>query len=211
MTISEIIRKWTPRIAERDGKVGIMVQGKPNKQQAEELRAAKDEIIAELQRRAIEEAAEKAAEKERQAKEVSAIQAGEILIRPTYHDGEYLSGYKVSGQAAKLLEKIGVAKYVSGWGYHVSHSAIQALGTEFTYAEAMEYTRPAREAEAAKKAAQAAERAEKFQQARETGKPVEISRFMAECNDPQEECSTDVVTIWAMPDGTRETTRRHTW
>lgn len=51
----------------------------------------------------------------------------------------------------------------------------------------------------------------KFNQAKETGIKVELSHWLEECNNPEEECSTDIVTRYAMPDGTVETVRNHTW
>lgn len=56
-----------------------------------------------------------------------------------------------------------------------------------------------------------ADRAEIFARARETGKPVVIRSWTEDCNAPREECSTDVITEWANPDGTTKTTRQHAW
>jgi hypothetical protein len=50
-----------------------------------------------------------------------------------------------------------------------------------------------------------------FRTARETGEKQVLNQWLADCNDPKEECSTDICTIWAMPDGTKITTRTHTW
>lgn len=47
--------------------------------------------------------------------------------------------------------------------------------------------------------------------ARKTGKRVEIRRYATECHDPNEECSLDIATEWAMPDGSVTTTYQHTW
>lgn len=54
---------------------------------------------------------------------------------------------------------------------------------------------------------------EAFERAEETGERQLIRRYTTECNSPNEECSTDVVTVWAIPNGFRskETTRTHTW
>lgn len=65
--------------------------------------------------------------------------------------------------------------------------------------------------EAEKKAVEEAETAAKFTEAKKTGKPVVITQWMEDCNDPHEECSTDIITVYAMPDGTRKTSRIHTW
>ncbi|PRR85518.1 hypothetical protein [Clostridium luticellarii] len=50
-----------------------------------------------------------------------------------------------------------------------------------------------------------------FQKAKETGEPQELSRILAECNDPDEDCSLDIVYTMAMPDGTTQQKRQHTW
>lgn len=52
---------------------------------------------------------------------------------------------------------------------------------------------------------------EAFNKARATGKPIVLNSWTEDCDDPREECSTDVVTLYAMPDGTRKTKRQHTW
>lgn len=47
--------------------------------------------------------------------------------------------------------------------------------------------------------------------ARETGERVEIRHYATECHDQHEECSLDIVTEWAMPDGTIVKSYQHTW
>jgi predicted house-cleaning noncanonical NTP pyrophosphatase (MazG superfamily) len=50
-----------------------------------------------------------------------------------------------------------------------------------------------------------------FDTAKETGEQQEILRYLTDCNDPKEECSTDIVVEYAMPDGTKKIERNHTW
>ena len=150
-------------------------------------------------------------EKEAQEEEKRAIVAGEKPIQLRYHDGEYLSGYMVFGHAEKLLLALGLAKEISGWGTHVDPDAVKALGTEFTYPEAVEYTRPAREAAEKIAAKKKAERQAKFDEAAATGSPVVLYKWSEECNNPREECNVDNLTEYAMPDGTTKTERHHTW
>lgn len=50
-----------------------------------------------------------------------------------------------------------------------------------------------------------------LEEAQRTGKPVKISRAVVECDDPDEECSADIVTTYIRPDGTTYTTRHHTY
>lgn len=113
----------------------------------DELRNELDELL----RQAV------AAKKNVVENEIESIRNGSVLIRPYYYDGEYLSGYTVSGQEADLLAEIGLTRYVDGWGYLVRDEVVEALGKEFTYAAAVEYAQPAIDA-AAKKAAEQAEK-----------------------------------------------------
>ena len=72
--------------------------------------------------------------------------------------------------------------------------------------------RAAIEAEAAAKTAQvAADRAAKFAQARTSGQPVVLTSYSVDCNDRRLECSTDIITVCAMPDGTTHEDRVHTY
>jgi hypothetical protein len=50
-----------------------------------------------------------------------------------------------------------------------------------------------------------------FRLAKETGEPQLLSSYMADCDDPEEQCSLDSVSILAMPDGTTKRKRQHTW
>lgn len=50
-----------------------------------------------------------------------------------------------------------------------------------------------------------------FEIARKTGEKQLISKWLENCNDPKEECNTDICCKWAMPDGTITYTRNHTW
>lgn len=110
-----------------------------------------------------------------------------------------------------MLEKIEVGNYIDGWGYHLSDKIIEALGTEFTYQHAEEYSIPAREEKAAKAAEKAAAIQVIFDTAKATGEKQVLRSYTASCNDPHEECSTDAVTVYAMPDGSTKTERQHTW
>jgi hypothetical protein len=179
--------------------------------EVEVIRAAKPEILAELIRREDEAAEKKAAEEAARVEEARAIRAGEIVIRPEWHDGEILSDWEVFGEAAKALEEIGAAKYINGWGYCVEGAIIKVLGKEFTFPQVAELLRPAREEKEAKKRAREEARQAKFAEAKRTGKRVELRSWMDDCNDSREQCSLDHVTEYAMPDGTTKIVRQHTW
>lgn len=140
-----------------------------------------------------------------------AIETGETKIKVRYHDGEYLSGYEVFGYAAELLINLGVAKEISGWGVLVDEKLIATAGEEFGYPEAVAFAQPRVDAKKAETEKKETERAAKFAEARETGKPVTLSKWTDDCDDPKEECSMDIVTEYAMPDGKVKQIRRHTW
>lgn len=213
MTVEQLMEKSHCRLAEVDGQVTIRISGKPNKDQIGQLRAAKGEIIAVLQKCEAAHEAREAQKKVELEAELEGLKNGTMLIKTSYHDGEYLMGYEVYGQAATLLEEIGVASYVSGWGTHVSEKVIKALGKEFTYQAAVEYARPAKEATVVKKAAKEADRQAKFDQARETGKKVLIRSWESDCHDPkeEEECNFDMNYEYVLPDGSTRSEWSHTW
>ncbi len=133
------------------------------------------------------------------------------IIKLHYHDGEYLSGYTLHGDQAKLMEQIGLAKYVGGWGHLVNDVVVEKLGTYFEYRAAWEMAQPAlqnkRDFDRMEK--ESIERI--FAEAKRTGDQQVLDSYSAECNDPREECDIDSVTVYAMPDGSRKTVRSHTW
>jgi hypothetical protein len=171
------------------------------------IRTAKPEIMVELIRREQKAEAEKMAEIEI----ARAVRAGEIKIIPSWTSGEYLSAWQVYGEAGIAMSEIGAAKYIDGWGYAVSPDIIDALGKEFTIPQAVEIMRPVIEASESAAKARAVERDAKIKEAKKTGQRVEIHSWLEDCNDPLEECSSDVVTEYAMPDGTIKIVRQHTW
>lgn len=221
-----LIEKWELTLGTKpDGSVGIRPlaikgKGKATDKQfqtviAEIEKFGKANVIAELQKiKARNEEKRAARQTEIEVAETAkraAIISGEEKIELSYSDGEYLSGYAVCGQSQKLLEELGLCKYVADWGYHADHKLIMALGNNFTYAQAVEFAKPALDEKAAKKATKEADVAAKFAEAKETGEPVLLQSWTEDCNDPHEECSTDTIMTFAMPDGTRKTQRHHTW
>jgi len=137
----------------------------------------------------------------------------DVTIEIHYHDGEYLSGYTAYGDGVKLMESLGLARYVEGWGYYINDSVANALALngKISYNQAVDYSRPARVATENKVKAAQNKRDAIFAQARETGQPVVLRSYSDDCDDPNEECSLDNVTEYAMPDGKIKTVRSHTW
>lgn len=211
MKINDMIAKWHITLAEKDGLKGFSIHRKATPKQIEMLKAAKPEIMAELERRAAEKEARIAKEKAELEAEKQTLLKGEKPITLEYYDGEYLGGYMVHGQAVDLLVDLGIAKWVDGWGYQVTHKAVEALGKEFTYQQAAEYARPAIEAKIAKVAEREATERARFDEARKTGKPVLLRQWPSDCHDPSEECSLDINFEYAMPDGSVKHDWHHTW
>ena len=50
-----------------------------------------------------------------------------------------------------------------------------------------------------------------FEVAKKTGIKQKIQSWSEDCNDPNEDCSLDIITVYAMPDGTKKVERNHTW
>lgn len=50
-----------------------------------------------------------------------------------------------------------------------------------------------------------------FLKAKETNEPQIIKQWSEECNNPSEDCDVDNIIVYAMPDGTKQTKRYHTW
>jgi len=210
MTTAELIKKYDITL-HTEGRIRVPNAKKLSQKTRDMLIAAKPEIIAELQLREqenVELKAKAAAEKEA---EKQAIIAGAKIIQLKYHDGEYLSGHFTTGQEANILIDLGIAKYVEGWGCHVDNRAVDALGKEFTYQQAVEYMRPAVEAREAAQREKEAKRQAKLDEARGTGKPVLLKSWSTGCCDPREECSLDNHYEYAMPDGSVEHKWCHTW
>lgn len=63
----------------------------------------------------------------------------------------------------------------------------------------------------AKKADKQAKKDVIFQKAKDTGEKQILETYSVECSDPDEECDVDIVTVYAMPDGTTTRTQNHTW
>lgn len=83
--------------------------------------------------------------------------------------------------------------------------------TDAEIANEIKKARDAYNAKQAKREASAAHVADCKRRAKETGEKVEIRHYTTECHDPNEECSLDIATEWAMPDGSTRITYQHTW
>jgi len=207
MTAAELIRKYNLQLVGSDQ---IAVPGGKRLPAAviAELKARKAEILAELERQKAEAEAKAAAEKARFEAEVAALRAGETKIVAKWYEGEILGGWTVYDQAAiRVLREVRIGKDVSGWGYLLPGDLIEAVGTEFTLADAVAWA-AARHRPQGPSLEQI--RAEKLAEATRTSRPVEVRRWTEPCADRRLECSLDVVIEWALPDGTTRIERHHT-
>jgi hypothetical protein len=212
--IKLLMKKYSISLTVQNGVECLRVgstSGKIAPLDGDKIRKYKPEIMVLLQTERQSELDKKENEKLQKAKELEALKSGTKKFKLTFYNGEPLSGYTTHGQMAELLEELKIAKYVSGWGTHISLKAKEALGTEFTYQQAVEYMQPVTDA---KKKIEIAEK-EKidaiFETAKNTGEKQVLRGYTCNCNDPSEECSVDMVTEYAMPDGTIKTIRNHCW
>ena len=109
--------------------------------------------------------------------DIASYKSGSKPIRLMYSQGSPLSGHMpIDDRAGEVLQELGLAEKVSGWGTHVRPEVQKELGDSFTYEQAKALAdrlfAPAREATAKRDAA----RQEKIQAAqnesRRTGKKV---------------------------------------
>lgn len=213
MNNQEIITKYNLRIGWKSPKEkGICTSQKPTDNDIIYIKEHKQEII-DLIEKSIRVKRE-TEEREKQA-EIDAIKKGEKEIEVYYHDGEYLSGYMVHSEAAELLRKIGLVKDVDGWGYLVDNNLVKALGKKFSYLQAFNFIQPKLEKEEKEKADRIKKAEQKRQQifliAKETEQKQILRTYHDDCHDPHEECNMDIITVYAMPDGTEKIIRSHTW
>jgi hypothetical protein len=143
--------------------------------------------------------------------QIAAIKNGNKRIVAKWHDGEYLQGWEVGLTEGQLLEEIGVCRYVEGWGYHVDSELIEKASKEFTYQQALDFAKPRLEIKAETKRSEVEAEEKAKAEAKKTGKPVLLYRYISDCNDPELECSTDIIYVYAMPDGTCSQERVHTY
>lgn len=118
--------------------------------------------------------------------------------------------------------------YVSGWESHevsvdtredidyqlkkiaerYAHDGITFESAKKSYELKVERTAKAAE----EKASGRARETEIIEEAVRTGEKKVIRKYMAECDGSEgDECSQDAITVWAMPDGSIEKTRVHTF
>lgn len=131
-------------------------------------------------------------------------------LEPYHQEGEYYSGKTLDGEDAKLMESMGLMKYLSGWGYAMTDLG-NRLPDKFTLGQADDLGLDGRMKRYTVGMNRKREIRQKFDQAKQTRKKVLLRKFDTECNDPREECSLDIVYEWAMPNQKMMIQRDHTW
>ena len=217
--IEELIKKYGIKL-QPDGRLLLSAISKKNMSKIEQeklvalISPLKPEIVKYL-------TAEKENEKRRVAekhlteqierdKERKAFINNEKSISPDWDDGEYFQGFVVYGEEARLLKEIGMAEKI-GYRTIVPDDVIRALGKNFTYTQAVEYMKPINEQKQIIKQKQENDISEKYARAKTTGSKVLLSQHSRMCQDRTEECSLDMVYVWAMPDGTTKKEIVHTY
>lgn len=189
MTAQEVTRKYSLEIVVKDGVEQIGTRSKVSASDLDYIRANKAEIIEAIKaaRAAVEQA-----EQDRIAATVTFTVVG-------------WESHQVSIDTRKDIDEQ-CAKIASYYPDDMTAETVKAAYIK--HIEAAKATEAAKnqEEQEAKETEQNAIRL-----AASTGEKQKIKSWLAECNDPREECSTDVITLWAMPDGTISKTREHTW
>lgn len=194
MSIKESVEKYGLTLTTRNGKecVVVMKNTEEAKKIFSELQSLNHEIIVYLKE-------QKAAEKKRYEVKRKQIEDGTLPIRVeeithfvSALDQEVTEN-KIIGDMSALIDLFGI-RY-NGYYTHLAPGeyTISAL-PEWQVRHAKQVTRN-----------------EKFAKAKTTGKPVLLQETTGECNDSDEECSIDIVRVFAMPDGSTKTTRVHTY
>ena len=134
-------------------------------------------------------------------------------------DLDFTARYARKKADAELAKRVAAMVAANHEGYEAIPSTLSTYGGyKLTAAQVDALLNPAKAEEQAaatqkseKVAAEAARIAAMFETAKTTGTKQVLESYMAECHDGREECSQDVVTVYAMPDGTTTTERQHTW
>lgn len=119
---------------------------------------------------------------------------------------KYLNTDEIENTLGRKTDEVDFGDYVHRFKYKMTFGEYKKLA-ELAEKKAQEAEQKKREKERAEK-----ERVEAiFAKARETGEKQVIEQYSVPCNDPEEDCDIDIITVYAMPDGTRKTERHHTW
>lgn len=121
--------------------------------------------------------------------------------------------YASDNDLANEIEKLPLAQIGRELGAEEIESNLGSYGGyEFNAEQTAELIRRAQIGIEKKQAERKAEQDKKdaiFVQAKETNQPVELFRYMDDCNRPDLDCSFDSIVVYAMPDGRTKKERHH--
>lgn len=182
----------------------------PNKKQKAFMQAHRQEIEAELKIIREEEEARKAAKIQAKKQLAERFKNGEITAKVYTEDAENYTYYSIDSDIAEILFTTGLVRYNHN-GIEVPKEVVEALGMEFTYNQVQEYVKKQEEKKAEAERKEQARVQAALEEARSTGKEVVIEQMVTDCDGTVEECNTDIVIKYAMPDGTVKIKRVHTF
>jgi len=134
----------------------------------------------------------------------------DLLIAP----GEKLLSDEQQEKIWELENILGIQQRFAGASQEIKAKELPVeKGETYTLTEIMEMLTKTksykRKEESEQKEKQKYEEAEK--EARETGENVKVNSCTVPCNDSNEECNTDIITVYMTPSGKTEEVRNHTW
>lgn len=193
--LRNFIERLNIELTRQDGEYALAVTSRPTNQEVAFLKANKQELIEELRE----------INKEKFAKENEERESLNIVIE---NQSENILPRYVVTQNEKKAEELGIAKRTGTYGYVVEKEIIEALGNEFTAAEARRYL------ESLKEEKEEVSKEEKMktliQTAKVLGHKVEIESYPVACDGSVEECDTDIITRYVDGKGNISTSRMHT-
>ena len=138
--------------------------------------------------------------------------------------------YDAMAAEIEKIKKATIKVYTSGWESHEitintllpiepqieryaerysDDCTVDSIREDYEYAIGEKQENAAKKADA--EAKREADEAAALAKAKETGEKQAIRQYSDDCDDPNEECDMDIVTVWAMPNGAIKETRQHTW
>ena len=153
-----------------------------------------------------------------------------IKIIETKRSGAWITQNLVMELEDKLLSKeqqeqlrelesiLGTIALFAGAGEHIKANGLSVeKGQKYTLSELMAMLKETEkyqakiEAEVTEEERVNEAKEEAKEEARETGENVKINNYLVECNNSNEECSTDIITVYMTPSGRTKTERIHTY
>jgi hypothetical protein len=236
--IRELIKKYEIFLTQQNGQDALKLRVPKSEKDINEIKAGKYEIIAELKRQ--EEERQQRREELKQIAEQRKAEQDTIdkpLLEEMYKKADELRSQIPADHIEVTAEQTGdldgdpIMQYTVegiklhwqdvnhiGWASAIRPGALGSFAKILICSISKEKLEQIKTAQMeAKNQQEKIEQTENeritaiFEKAKQTGEKQYLNHYTADCNDQNEDCSTDIVTIWAMPDGTKTITRQHTW